>query len=70
MRIAGKQAYTQASPVDDSPAGLRECAVSFDASGHRRGHYSDQGFPAAIDTDFGKVLDYSFYDRVCFSCIH
>ena len=68
MRIAGKQAYSQASPVDDSPAGLRECAVSFDASWHRRGHYSNQGFAAAIETDFGKVLDYSLYDRVCFSC--
>ena len=59
MRIAGKQAYSQASPVDDGPAGLRECAVSFDASWHRRGHYSNQGFAAAIETDFGKVLDYS-----------
>ena len=26
------------------------------------------GFAAAIETEFGKVLDYSFYDRVCFSC--
>ena len=68
MRIAGEQAYSQAAAVHDSPSDLRECAVSFDASWHRRGHYSNQGFAAAIDTDFGKVLDYSLYDRVCYSC--
>ena len=68
MRIAGKQAYSQATPVIVSQSGLRDCAVSFDASWHRRGHYSNQGFAAAIDTDFGKVLDYALYDRVCYSC--
>ena len=68
MRIAGKQAYSQATPVNASESGLRDCAVSFDASWHRRGHYSNQGFAAAIDTDFGKVLDYALYDRVCYSC--
>ena len=68
MRIAGKQAYSQATPVTVSQSGLRDSAVSFDASWHRRGHYSNQGFAAAIDTDFGKVLDYALYDRVCYSC--
>ena len=68
MKIAGEHAYSHASAVDESPSGLRECAVSFDASWHQRGHYSNQGFAAAIDTDFGKVLDYSLYDRVCYSC--
>ena len=68
MKIAGRQAYSQATPVADSPSGLRECAVSFDASWHRRGHYSNQGFAAAIDADSGKVLDYSLYDRVCYLC--
>ena len=68
MKIAGQQAYSQANPVSESVSGLRECAVSFDASWHRRGHYSNQGFSAAIDTDFGKVLDYSLYDRVCYQC--
>ena len=66
MKIAGQQAYSQANPVSESVSGLRECAVSFDASWHRQGHYSNEGFSAAIDTDFGKVLDYSFYDRVCY----
>ena len=68
MKIAGDHAYSHASAVDETPSGLRECAVSFDASWHRRGHYSNQGFAAAIDTDFGKVLDYSLYERVCYSC--
>ena len=68
MKFAGDNAYLHASEVDDSPSGLRECAVSFDASWHQRGHCSNQGFAAAIDTDFGKVLDYSLYDRVCYSC--
>ena len=68
MKIAGEHAYTHASAVDEIPSGLRKCAISFDASWHSRGHYSNQGFAAAIDTDFGKVLDYSLYDRVCYSC--
>ena len=68
MKCAGAQAYSHASIIEESTSGLRECAVSFDASWHRRGHYSNQGFTAAIDSDFGKVLDYSLYDRVCFTC--
>ena len=68
MRFAGEQAYSHSSAVVNSNSGLKEWAVSFDESRHRRGHYSNQGFVAAIDTDFGKVLDYSLHDRVCFSC--
>ena len=68
MKLAGELAYSHAAAVENSPSRLRECAVSFDASWHRRGHYSNQGFGAAIDTDFGKVLDYSLFDRVCYSC--
>ena len=68
MKFAGEQAYSHAAAVGDSPSGLRECAVSFDASWHLRGHYSNQGFTAAIETVSGKILDYSFYDRVCYSC--
>ena len=37
-RFAGEQAYSHASAVVDSTSGLKECAVSFDASWHRRGH--------------------------------
>ena len=68
MKFAGEEAYSHAAAVGDSPSGLRECAVSFDASWHRRGHYSNQGFAAAIETVSGKILDYSLYDRVCYSC--
>ena len=44
------------------------CDVSFDASWHRRGHYSNQGFAAAIDAVSNKVLDYVLYQRVCRKC--
>ena len=54
MRIAGQQAYSQATPVSDSLSGLREFAVSFDASWHRRGHYSIQGFAAALIQTLGR----------------
>ena len=68
MKIAGKQAYDVATPVIASDSGLRDCPVSFDASWHRRGHYSNQGFSAAINTESGRVQDYALYDRVCFPC--
>ena len=48
--------------------GTRECIVSFDASWHRRGHFSNHGFAGAIDSSTGKVLDYALYDRVCSLC--
>ena len=48
--------------------GRRECIVSFYASWHRRGHFSNQGFAGAIDFSTGKVLDYALYDRVCSLC--
>ena len=48
MKLAGEHAYSNSSEVAGSSSGLRECAVSFDASWHRRGHYSNQGFGAAI----------------------
>ena len=50
------------------PVHIRNCTVSFDASWHRRGHFSNEGFAAAIDSQFGKVLDYQLYDRVCYPC--
>ena len=48
--------------------GLRECIVCFDALWHRRSHFSNQGSVAAIDSETGKVLDYSLYDRMCYLC--
>ena len=35
----------------------------------RRGHYSNQGFAAAIEILSGKVLDYVLYERMCNKCI-
>ena len=49
--------------------GCKVCAVSFDGSWHRRGHFSNQGFARAIEVKTGKVLDYVLYERVCNKCI-
>ena len=46
--------------------GIHECIVCFDASWHRRGHFSNLGFAAAIVMENGKFLDYSLYDSVKF----
>ena len=57
--------------VDSEPSvinGVTRCHVSYDASWHRRGHYSNQGFGAAIDSTSGKVLDYGVTQRVCKKC--
>ena len=54
--------------LDSEPSvidGATRCHVSYDASWHRRGHYSNQGFGAAIDSHSGKVLDYGVMQRVC-----
>ena len=48
---------------------VRNCTVSFDATWHQRGYYSNQGFAAAIEVGSGKVLDYVLYDRNCNKCI-
>ena len=57
--------------VDSEPAnidGVVRCDVSFDASWLRRGHYSNQGLGAAIDSISGKGLDYDLLQRVCGNC--
>ena len=57
--------------LDSEPSvidGATRCHVSYDASWHRRGHYSNQGFGAAIDSHSGKVLDYGVMQRVCKKC--
>ena len=33
---------------------VRNCTVSFDATWHQRGYYSNQGFAAAIEVGSGK----------------
>ena len=57
--------------LDSEPSvieGATRCHVSYDASWHRRGHYSNQGFGAAIDSTSGKVLDFGVMQRVCRKC--
>ena len=56
------------SPISNIPD-CGNCSVSFDGSWHTRGHYSNQGFCAAIEIDTGLVLDYQLYERVCNKCI-
>ena len=48
------------SPISNVP-NCKICSVSFDGSWHTRGHYSNQGFCAAIKIDTGLVLDYQLY---------
>ena len=58
------------SNSDDSKVpNCKNCAVSFDATWHRRGQYSNQGFASAIEIETGKVLDYELYERVCNKCL-
>ena len=68
MNISGNKVFTNSEPSTMVIPGTRECIVSFDASWHRHGHFSNQGFAAAIDACTGKVLDYALYDRVCSLC--
>ena len=68
MTFSGKKVYSNSEPSSMVVPGTRECVVSFDASWHKRGHFSNQGFAAAIDSSTGKVLDYALYDRVCSLC--
>ena len=70
MKGSGMNVHYSLPPETSLPAQIRNCIVSFDASWHRRGHFSNQGFAAAIDSQFGKVLDYQLYDRVCYPCSH
>ena len=68
MDISGHNVHANSEPSTMVVPGIRECTVSFDASWHRRGHFSNQGFAAAIDSETGKVLDYSLYDRIYYPC--
>ena len=68
MEISGDNVHSSFHSNSLLPENLRSCTVSFDASWHRRGHFSNQGFAAVIDLEYGKVLDYQLYDRVCYPC--
>ena len=68
MNISGQKVFSNSEPSTMVLPGIRDCIVSFDASWHRRGHFSNQGFAAAIYSETGKVLDYSLFDRVCYLC--
>ena len=47
----------------------KTCTVSFDATRHPRGYYSNQGFEEAIEVYSGKVLEYVLYESICNKCL-
>ena len=68
MSMTAKELRAKAESSNIS--GRKVCAVSFDASWHRRGNFSNRlGFAGAIEVKTGKVLDYVLYERVCNKCI-
>ena len=67
MSLAAKKVRSF-SPISNIPD-CGNCSVSFHGSWHTRGHYSNQGFCAAIEIDTGLVLDYQLYERVRNKCI-
>ena len=69
MSLAAAKVRQRESAVESKIPGAFKCDVSFDATWHKRGHYSNQGFGAAIDIVTNKVLDYMFYQRVCKKCL-
>ena len=68
MSLAAEVVRTRDTAVLSNIPGAYKCDVSFDATWHRRGHYSNQGFGAAIDAVSNKVLDYALYQRICRKC--
>ena len=69
MSLAAAQVRNRKTTTESNIPGAFRCDVSFDATWHRRGHYSNQGFCAAIDIVSNKVLDYLLYQRVCRKCL-
>ena len=69
MNLATEDVRRRSNIENSNIPGAMRCHVSFDASWHRRGHYSNQGFGAAIDSESGKVLDYDLCQRVCRKCL-
>ena len=65
MALAAEQVRSRENTLTSNIPGAFKCDVSFDATWHRRGHYSNQGFGAAIDIVSNKVLYYQLYQRVC-----
>ena len=69
MQLSAEAVRYSPTATPSSIPGVVRCSVSFDATWHQRGHYSNQGFAAVIDSNSGKVIDYVLYDRVCYKCI-
>ena len=68
MSAAAERVRKRDTTLLSNIPGAYRCDVSFDATWHRRGHYSNQGFGAVIDAVSNKVLDYTLYQRICRKC--
>ena len=68
MSLAVDEVKSRQSTVLTNIPGAHRSNLSFDETWHRRGHYSNQGFGAAIDAESIKVLDYKLYQRICRKC--
>ena len=55
IKASGQIVHSVLPSEPSLPITLRNCTVSFDASWHRRGHFSNQGFAAVIESESGKV---------------
>ena len=69
MSFAAREVRSRQNSVESNIPGAFKCDVSFDATWHRRGHYSNQGFGAAIDIVSNKVLDFMLSQRICRKCL-
>ena len=69
MKQAAIDVRSLEGAIESTISGVINCTVYFDASWHRRGHYSNQGFAGVIEADNGKVLEYVLYDRVLLSML-
>ena len=65
MKYSAVNAQSESSSLQSDIPGASDCTVSFDASWHGRGHYSNQGFAAVIVSEYGKVLEHAIYDCCC-----
>ena len=69
MTLPASRVRSRKNSLPYNIPGAFKCDVSFDATWHRRGHNSNQGFGVAIDVVSNKVLDHMLYQRVCSKCL-
>ena len=68
MALVASEVRSTDNPVISNIPGSFRCNVSFDATWHRRGNYSNQGFASVIESESGKVIDYVLYQLIFPKC--